>query len=474
MALAVNITKAQKIGNLEGINYQAVAIDDEGKEIVGVDINGKPLYNKTIGVRFTIMKGSNGPIEYQETHTALTDQYGLFSLTIGLGTQTGSGMFTKLLDMPWIDADQFLKVEIAIKNDGNYKMVSLQKFMAVPYSFYTDDIADNAITTEKILDRTIQAADIDTSNVTTIEIDDETILTIDLANNSVTSPKIVDSTIINQDIATGAVNSRNILNETILAEDIATGAVTTSEILNETILAEDIATSAVTTSEILDETILAGDIATGAVTTSEILDETILAEDIVTGAVTTSEILDATVLNEDIANGTIDLTTKVTGILPVANGGTGTSSFNDGGILIGKGTNSVISLPQATDLEIPVGVTGADPILKKLSAGTGIIIDNSNPDSIIVSSGVQGVNSASAGTVPVNNINNGATFISGAIPLPGVAYGNIIVASVDTDLRGCMLTAYVFSANNIKVAIFNGTGAAVNLGTVSIRVLVVQ
>ncbi|MCH7536029.1 MAG: hypothetical protein IH948_09890, partial [Bacteroidetes bacterium] len=253
---------AQQIGNLDGINYQAVAIDEDGKEIVGMDINGKPLYNKSIGVRFSILSGSNGPILYQETHTALTDQYGLFSLVIGYGVLTGQGTYDTLLNIPWIDADQFLKVEIDIANDGNYKLVSLQKFMTVPYSFYTDDIADNAITSAKIL------------------------------------------------------------NETILPEDINTGAVETSEILDETILAEDIDTS----------------------------------------AVTTSEILNSTILNEDIANGTIDLTSKVTGILPVPNGGTGAATLTSSGVLLGQGTNPVQALPQAIDDQLIVGVTGSDPL----------------------------------------------------------------------------------------------------------------
>ncbi|MDT8433016.1 MAG: hypothetical protein RQ746_15970, partial [Bacteroidales bacterium] len=273
--LGANLS-AQRIGNLHGINYQAVAIDEEGKEIVGMDIEGKPLYEKEIGVRFTILKGQDGAIQYQETHTTLTDQYGLFSLVIGKGDQTGEGSYNHLLDMPWIDADQWLKVEIAMQNDGSYKTVSLQQLMTVPYSFYTDDIADDAITTEKILNEEILAEDIATGAVETSEILDETILA--------------------EDIGTGSVETSEILNETILAEDIATGAVETSEILNETILAEDIGTGSVETSEILDETILAEDIGTGSVETSEILDETILAEDIATGAVETSEILDETIL----------------------------------------------------------------------------------------------------------------------------------------------------------------------------------
>ena len=275
LTLAVTSYGQNQIANLEGINYQAVAIDEDGKEIVGTDIKGKPLYEKEIGIRFTIDAGPSGSVVYyQDEHVTTTDKYGLFSLIIGLGSNTGTGVHDSLLNIPWINGDQWLMVEMSIKNDGSYKVVSHEKFMAVPFAFYTDDIADNSITTYKIVDETIQAVDIDTSAVETSEI----------------------------------------LNETILAEDIATGAVTTSEILDETILAEDIATGAVTTSEILDETILAEDIATGAVTTSEILDETILAEDIAPGAVTTSEILDGTILNEDILNGTIDLTTKVTGL----------------------------------------------------------------------------------------------------------------------------------------------------------------
>ncbi|MFP5471711.1 MAG: hypothetical protein ACLGGV_08945 [Bacteroidia bacterium] len=366
--VAVQNIYAQRIGNLEGINYQAVAVDDEGKEIVGMDINGKPLYSKEIGVKFSILKGNDGPVQYQETHTVLTDKYGLFSLTIGLGTQTGEGAYTKLLDMPWIDADQWLKVEIAIKNDGSYKLVSLQKFQTVPYSFYTDDIADNAITTEKIL----------------------------------------DSTILNQDLSTGSVDSRTILNETILAEDIATGAVTTDEILNETILAEDIAT----------------------------------------GAVTTDEILNGTILNEDIANGTIDLTTKVTGILPVQNGGTGldASGVLDGQVLIGNDANNNFDL--AT-----------------LTAGAGIAINNT-PGGIEIVSTVVGIGTAQTpNVISPSPITQGNAWISapqnmgaGTCPM-----GSFVLVSLPVNLQGLTLTGYTNATDQVTLVLNNASGATVDL-----------
>ena len=343
----LSAANAQRIGNLDGINYQAVAIDEEGREIVGIDVNGKPLYEKTISVRFSILKGVDGPVQYQETHTTLTDQYGLFNLVIGQGELTGAGQYDSLLALPWIDADQFLQVELSIENDGNYRVVSREKFRAVPYSFYTDDIADDAITTEKVL------------------------------------------------------------NEELLAEDIATGAVTTSEIL------------------------------------------------------------DATILNEDIANGTIDLTSKVTNILQVQNGGTGRdgSTVADGQLLIGNTANG-------------------DFDLANLTPGTGINIVNT-PGGIEISSGVQGVNSSSAGNVQVGSpdgtcptgrsIPAGATWTSPSIPLDGVQLGNIMVGSINYDLQGCMMSTYVRTANQIEVSIYNGTGTKQCFpGNLSLRVLVVQ
>jgi hypothetical protein len=423
-----------QIGQLQGINYQAVAIDENGKQIVGMDVAGKPLYEKTIGVRFSILKGNTGPVEYEETHTALTDKYGLFSLVIGQGAVGVAGLYTNLMDIPWIDADQWLKVEVSTRNDGNYRLVSLQQFMSVPYSFYTDDIADDAITTWKVL----------------------------------------DSTLVNQDLSTGSVDSRTILDYTILNEDIRTGAVDTRTVLDYTLLNEDIATGSVDTRTVLDYTLLNEDIATGSVDTRTVLDNTLLNEDIATGAIDTRTILDGTILNEDIANGTIDLTTKVTGVLPVPNGGTGVSSSTDGGLLIGGGTGPIRSLPAATDLQIPVGVTAADPVLKVLSSGVGINITQT-ADSVIISSGIQGVNSQTAATVSPGTLQNLDTWNSGPLTIQGVALGNIVVGSLDGDLHGCMMTTYVSGNNQIRVALFNGTGSTVNFnGTYTFKVLVVQ
>ena len=470
LCIAVNYISAQRIGDLDGIYYQAVALNDETEEIVGLDIEAKPLYNREIGVRFTITKGLDGEVQWEETHVTTTDAYGLFSLVIGQGVVTSTA-YARLLDMPWIEADQFLKVEISTKNNGSYKTVSNQKFRAVPYAFYTDDIADDAITTEKILNEEILAEDIAEGAVETSEILNETILAEDISEGAVETSEILNETILAEDISEGAVETSEILNETILAEDISEGAVETSEILNETILAEDIATGAVETSEILNETILAEDISTGAVETSEILNETILAEDIAAGAVETSEILNGTILNEDIADNTINLSTKVTDILAVENGGTGLdgSVVSDGQILIGDSTTS-------------------DFNLTTLTAGTGIVIENT-PGNVTIISPPVSTSADGSFNIPVGS--NGVIGPNSAWYSPNslkvdpptdkvFEMGDIFLASADVDLQGCILSVYLQSIDgngqaNVQVILFNPRNIPVTLQTpVTFKFLLVK
>ena len=426
--LGMSVMAQNKIANLEGINYQAVALDHEGHQIPGEDIENKPVYEREIGVRFTIDQGPSGSeIYYADEHTVTTDKYGLFHLVIGKGIPF-DGTYTNLMDIPWINGDQWLKVEISIHNDGNYREVSYQKFMAVPFSYYTDDIADNSITTYKVVDEALQDVDIDTGAVTTSEI----------------------------------------LNETILAEDIGTGSVETSEILNETILAEDIATGAVETSEILNETILAEDIATGAVTTDEILNETILAEDLATGSVETSEILNGTILNEDLADGTIDLQTKVTNVLPVNNGGTGLDVVSAGQILIGKSATQLDTLSVMDSAMLFTAAAGRTE-LYTLTAGPRTFI---NVDTVAKTISISAVDQSGgpnkgSGSVSVPNLSPG-TQVERNFPSAAVMPGDIILATLDVDLQGLTVTAYVRQAGQVRVIFFNGSNQNVNLGPVNV------
>ena len=62
-------------------------------------------------------------------------------------------------------------------------------------------------------------------------------------------------------------------------------------------------------------------------TSSQLADGLITTDKLAADAVTSAKILDSTIVNADIASTTINLTQKVTGTLPYANGGTGVSTL---------------------------------------------------------------------------------------------------------------------------------------------------
>ncbi len=108
-----------------GISYQAVARDNYGKEIV----------NKEIDVRFSIIsENPSGTVVYQELHSGIvTSKYGVFSLTIGTGVQTG-GIYEDFSLIDWGQARHYLKVEVRFDND--FLDMGTMDFLSVPYALY--------------------------------------------------------------------------------------------------------------------------------------------------------------------------------------------------------------------------------------------------------------------------------------------------------------------------------------------------
>tara|TARA_R110001632_G_scaffold41126_2_gene103216 strand:+ start:2202 stop:3473 length:1272 start_codon:yes stop_codon:yes gene_type:complete len=74
--------------------------------------------------------------------------------------------------------------------------------------------------------------------------------------------------------------------------------------------------------------------------------------------------------------------------LPVESGGTGASTLTDGGVLLGSGTGAVTALGQATNGQLVIGSTGADPVLSTLTQGANITITNSAGGIEIAASGL--------------------------------------------------------------------------------------
>lgn len=153
-----------------------------------------------------------------------------------------------------------------------------------------------------------------------------------------------------------------------------------------------------------------------------------------TGAFT---IANLAVTNAKIANGTIDLTTKVTNILPVVNGGTGTTtSTGTGSVVLSNsptlvtpslGTPSSIVLTNGTALPLTTGVTGVLPIA---NGGTNLSTTPTNGQLLIgngtnytlstltAGSGISVTNGS--GTITIANTAGGAgSFTQGSVIFAG-------------------------------------------------------
>ena len=95
--------------------------------------------------------------------------------------------------------------------------------------------------------------------------------------------------------------------------------------------------------------------------------------------------------------------------LPVASGGTGGATFTNGALVVGSGTGALTSLAQATNGQLIIGSTGADPVLGTITGGSNITVTNSAGG---ISIAATGLGSGTVQTVSATGTQNGLTLTS--------------------------------------------------------------
>ena len=134
--------------------------------------------------------------------------------------------------------------------------------------------------------------------------------------------------------------------------------------------------------------------------------------------------------------------------LPVASGGTGAATLTDGGVLLGSGTGAITALGQATNGQLVVGSTGADPVLATLTGGANITVTNTAGGISIAASGLgSGTVQSVAGAGGQNGITlssdgdsvNPTLTLGGA--LSGVANSQLVASSVTVGTTAISLGA---------------------------------
>jgi hypothetical protein len=184
---------------------------------------------------------------------------------------------------------------------------------------------------------------------------------------------------------------------------------------------------------------------------------------------------------------TVPLTTAVTGQLPIANGGTGTSSLGTNNFFYANNVGAVTSLPFGTNGQLIIGRTGLAPVMANLTAGANITITNGSGTISIAATIATLANALNASTYNIYGFGwlggdsgnrgiklntTGQTFIGSGTPTPFFS-GDLNVASsiyVNGNVAqtiGAVLTATVApSSLTIKAADANAANVG---GTLNVR-----
>lgn len=114
----------------QAFNYQGVARD----------LSGTAMATKNISVKASILDGTaTGTVVYAETQTIATNQFGLFTLSIGTGTVV-SGIFA---NTNWASGNKYLKIEIDPNGGSSYTLTGTTQLLSVPYAMYSAKAGDS-------------------------------------------------------------------------------------------------------------------------------------------------------------------------------------------------------------------------------------------------------------------------------------------------------------------------------------------
>ena len=121
------------------LNYQGVARNAVGN----------PLPNQPMNLRLSVHNlSANGAVVYEETRVIKTNLGGLFSVQVGSAGATST--LGTIGGVSWLTGDKYLQVEIAPASNNNYLNLGTVQLVSVPYAF-------NAVTAANALTVTTNA-----------------------------------------------------------------------------------------------------------------------------------------------------------------------------------------------------------------------------------------------------------------------------------------------------------------------------
>jgi|SRR5579859_1059135 len=137
--------------------------------------------------------------------------------------------------------------------------------------------------------------------------------------------------------------------------------------------------------------------------------------------------------------------------LPVTRGGTSANTLTIHGLLKGDAAGAVSALPAASNGQLPIGSTSADPVLSTLTAGSGIMITNG------------------AGSITIAATGGGGSIITLEADDTNTASGSTVTIAGDaTNIFTTANNASTLTISQGPNLVLPATNAALNQGTIQV------